>query len=77
VVKKYKGSCYQKDHQPSKMLVDNDSMYASNYPKPEIVFAHQEDKQMVIEKVTLKTLVTTKTGAYPLGEGMIFLSDTL
>jgi hypothetical protein len=43
VIKKNKGSCYSLPHQPSKMLLDNDQMFASNYAKPEIVFAHAEE----------------------------------
>jgi len=77
IVKRNKGSCYSMPHQPSKMLIDNDQMFASNYAKPEIVFAHAEEQKIVIEKITLRTLTISKTGAYPLGEGMIFLSDTL
>jgi len=52
-------------------------MFASNYARPEIVFAHAEDQKVLIDKVTLRTLTISKTGAYPLGEGMLFLSDTL
>ena len=77
VIKSNKGSCYSLPHQPSKMLLDNDQMFASNYAKPEIVFAHFEESKIMIEKITLRTLTISKTGAYPLGEGMIFLSDTL
>lgn len=59
------------------MLVDNENVFASNYPGAEIVFAHAEKKRMLIDKVTIKSGISTKTGAYPLGEGLIFLSDTL
>jgi hypothetical protein len=59
------------------MLIDNDQMFASNYAKPEVVFAHQDENRMQIDKVTIRTMLNSKTGAYPLGEGMIFLSDTM
>jgi hypothetical protein len=77
MVKRNKGSCYNSQLQPSKMLLDNEQMFASNYAKPEIIFAHSEESRMNIQKVTIRTLANSKTGAYPLGEGMIFLSDTL
>jgi hypothetical protein len=31
LVKLNKGSCYSLPHQPSKMLIDNDQLFASNY----------------------------------------------
>jgi hypothetical protein len=77
VVTQNKGSCYNNQLLPSKMLIDNDQMFASNYAKPLIVFAHNEDQRMNIDKITIRTLLNSKTGAYPLGEGMIFLSDTM
>jgi hypothetical protein len=77
IVKRNKGSCYNNQLLPSRMLVDNDWMFASNYAKPEIVFSHTDDSRMMVEKVTIRTQTSSKTGAYPLGEGMIFLSDTM
>jgi hypothetical protein len=77
LVVRNKGSCYNREYLPSKLLIDNDANFASNYPKPEIIFAHIEEKRMIVDKVTISTPLTSKTGAYPLGEGMIFLSDTL
>jgi hypothetical protein len=77
IVKRNKGSCYNNQLLPSKMLVDNDQMFASNYAKPEVVFSHMDECRMQVDKVTIRTLLSSKTGAYPLGEGMIFLSDTM
>jgi hypothetical protein len=51
-------------------------MFSSIYPKPEITFAHVNGEQMTIEKITIKTPLIPKTGAFPMGEGLIFLSDT-
>jgi len=62
---------------PSKILIDDEKMFASNYAKPEITFSHVENKRILIEKITVRTPLNSQTGAYPLGEGMIFLSDTL
>lgn len=62
---------------PSKLLIDDEKAFASNYPKPELVFSHFEEKLIYVDKVTVRTPFTSLTGAYPLGEGMIFLSNTL
>jgi len=40
IVIRNKGSCYNNQQLPSKMLIDNNQMFASNYARPEIVFAH-------------------------------------
>ena len=52
-------------------------MFASNYPKPHITFAHMDGDQMTVQKITIRVPQNTKTGVYPLGEGLVFLSDTL
>ena len=35
------------------------------------------NERMMVEKITIRHTTSSKTGAYPMGEGMIFLSDTL
>jgi hypothetical protein len=59
------------------MLINNNWMFASNYPKPEVTFAHMNGERITLEKVTITTQTSSKSGAYPMGEGMIFLSDTI
>jgi len=58
-------------------LIDDDKMFASNYGKPELTFAHLNNDRMNVSKISIRTPFTSKTGAYPLGEGLIFLSDTI
>lgn len=58
-------------------MVDNDKPFGSNYAKPEITFMHIDSERMFVEKISIKTPLASKTGAYPMGEGLIFLSDTL
>ena len=77
IVVKNQGSCYNHSLLPSKLLIDDDKAFASNYAKPELVFSHFEGKRIHVHKVTVRTPFSSLTGAYPLGEGMIFLSDTL
>ena len=57
--------------------MNNYSTFASNYPKPEVVFAHACGERMLVERVTVATPVSSKTGAYPMGEGLLFLADSL
>ena len=77
MIKRNKGASYNNQYIASKLLVDNDKMFASNYPKPELTFAHMNGEQMLINKITIRVPTNTKTGTYPLGEGLIFLSDTM
>jgi hypothetical protein len=46
IIKRNKGSCYNNQLLPSKMLIDNDQMYASNYAKPEIIFSHMDEQRI-------------------------------
>ena len=62
---------------PNRLIVDNELMFGSNYPKPEITFQHIDSERINVEKISIRTTFTSKTGAYPMGEGLIFLADTL
>ena len=77
IVERNRQSTYNSSHIASRMLVDNDKMFASNYPKSHITFAHMDGEQMTVQKITIRVPQNTKTGVYPCGEGLIFLSDTL
>ena len=77
VVERNRQSSYNSSYIASRMLVNNDKMFASNYPKPHITFAHMDGEQMTVQKITIRVPQNTKTGVYPCGEGLIFLSDTL
>ena len=54
IVERNKQASYNSAHIASKMLVDNDKMFASNYPKPHVTFAHMEGEQMTVQKVTIR-----------------------
>ena len=77
IIKRSLGSSYNYQSIPSRLVVLNDKMFGSNYPKPEIVFAQIDGEKIQIDKITIRTPFTTRTGAFPMGEGLIFLSDTL
>jgi len=46
VVTKNKGSTYNQQYSVSKLLIDNNVMFASNYPKPMLTFSHIHGEQM-------------------------------
>lgn len=58
-------------------MVDNEKTFSSNYAKPEITFAHIDNERIFVEKISIRTPTVSKSGAFPMGEGLIFLSDTL
>lgn len=53
VVHKNKGSTYNQQYSVSKLLFDNNVMFASNYPKPMLTFAHIHGEQMQLQKITI------------------------
>lgn len=61
----------------NKMVIDNEQLFATNYPKPRFVFTHMDQKQMVIDKVIVKSMSNPRYGGYPIGEGLVFLSNSL
>lgn len=77
VVKRNKGASFNCQNIPNRLVADNDKMFGSNYAKPEITFMHIDNERIFVEKISIKTPTTSRTGAYPMGEGLIFLSDTL
>jgi hypothetical protein len=57
--------------------MDNDKIFASNYPRPEFYFKHLHGHSMLIDKFTVRSNVSSKCGASPIGAGIIFAADTL
>lgn len=58
-------------------MVDNDKIFASNYPVPEFFFKHHQGHAMLIDKMTVRSNINSKCGAYPIGSGLIFTADYL
>jgi hypothetical protein len=62
----------------SNLLKDNqEDSYASNYPRPTIFMRHAHNQLMTIEKVTVRSQPNPRSGANPVGSGLIFLFDTM
>jgi hypothetical protein len=76
-VKQFTGATYAATHDVSSVLFDDDTIFASNYAKPLIVFAHAGGACMMPDKATIRTPLKPKTGAFPAGEGLIFMCDSL
>lgn len=57
--------------------MDNDKIFASNYPLPEFYFKHLQGHQMLIDKFTVRSNASSKCGAFPIGAGIIFTADHL
>jgi hypothetical protein len=38
---------------------------------------HIDNERILVDKISIKTPFNSRTGAYPMGEGLIFLSDNL
>ena len=51
VVYAHKGAQYDHTNSVARILHDNDLIFASNYPKPEFIFAHQFGKRLRVDKV--------------------------
>eukprot|EP00347_Sterkiella_histriomuscorum_P017580 403348792 len=77
VVNHHKGASYNQSYQVCRIVTDNSLIFASNYPKPEFFFKHLHGHKMNIEKFTIRSSTNSKCGAYPIGSGIIFISDHL
>ena len=57
--------------------MDNDKVFASNYPLPEFYMKHVLGHSMNIDKFTVRSPSTQRCGANPVGSGLIFTGDNL
>jgi hypothetical protein len=51
VIAVHKGAQYSFQNTVSRMLADNNTTFASNYPRPTFIFKHQFGKRLLIDKV--------------------------
>jgi len=51
VIATHKGAQYSFQNTVSRMLVDNNTTFASNYPRPHFIFKHQFGKRLLVDKV--------------------------
>jgi hypothetical protein len=77
IVHKHKGAQFNNSHQVNTIVLDDDQVFASNYARPEFYFRHLHGDTMTIDKFTIRSLSTSKCGAYPVGRGLVFMADNL
>jgi len=77
MVNHHKGASYNQGFQVSRIVMDNDKIFASNYPRPEFYFKHLQGLSMTVEKFTVRSTTVSKCGAFPIGSGIIFGADHL
>lgn len=77
VVAYHKGASYNQTFQVSRLVMDNDKMFASNYPLPEFFMRHMLGHSMHIDKFTVRSPQAMRSGANPIGSGLVFTGDTL
>jgi hypothetical protein len=53
MVYSHTGAQYNSQHQASRIVTDNQVLFASNYPIPQFIFSQLHGKRMLIEKVNL------------------------
>ena len=59
------------------LVLDNSEAFASNYPRPEFFFKHVHGHQMRIDKITVKSWHSARSGANPVGSGLVFIADSM
>ena len=57
--------------------MDNDKIFASNYPRPEFYFKHLQGHSLTVDKFVVRSAISSKCGAFPIGSGIIFGADNL
>jgi hypothetical protein len=77
MVNHHKGASYNQGFQVSRIVMDNDKIFASNYPRPEFYFKHLQGLSMTVDKFTVRSTTVSKCGAFPIGSGIIFGADNL
>lgn len=75
IVDHHKGASYNQGFQVSRVVMDNDKIFASNYPRPEFYFKHIQGLSITVDKFTVRSNVQSKCGAFPIGSGIIFGAD--
>ena len=60
----------------SRMLITN-QRFISNYPKPEYIFTHLNQKSFIVDNIIIGSDINPKSTDYPFGEGLIFITNNI
>ena len=77
IVHSYVGCAFNANSQLSKLVSDDKRVFAANYAGSHFIFTHQFGKRFIIDQFTVMSENSSQIGAYPMGAGILFISDTL
>lgn len=73
----YEGSAFNATSQVSKLVSDDKRSFGANYAGAYFIFTHQFGKKFIIDKYIVMSENFSQIGAFPMGSGIIFISDSL
>lgn len=76
-MKYFEGAAYNNNIHVSKMLIPNKEIFITNYYNAYFVLEHLHEGIMNIDSVVIQSDFTVINGGFPLGAGLIFLSNSL
>lgn len=76
-VHSHTGSQFNQKCLVSKILYKNEQVFTPNYPNSEFLFRHQFAKRMCVEEVVVGSALKNQNLGFPIGSGLIFVSDTV
>ena len=77
IVHSHKGGAFNANSLISKLVSDDKRAFAANYAGSHFIFTHQFGKKFIIDQFMVMSENSSQIGAYPMGAGIIFISDTL
>lgn len=77
VVHSHKGGAFNANSLISKLVTDDKRAFAANYAESHFIFSHQFGKWFIIDQFIVMSDNSSQIGAYPMGAGILFISDTL
>ena len=77
IVHSHKGGAFNANSQISKLVSDDKRAFAANYAGSHYIFSHQFGRRFIIDQYIVMSDNSSQIGAYPMGSGILFISDTL
>jgi hypothetical protein len=73
----HEGCGFNATSQISKLVSDDKRSFGANYAGSYFIFSHQFGRKFIIEKYIVMSDYSSQIGAFPMGSGIIFISDSL
>ena len=77
VVNCYEGWAFNATSQVSKLTTDDKRPFGANYAGSYFIFSHQFGKKFIIDQYIVMSENSSQIGAFPMGAGLLFISDSL